>query len=287
MLRAVHLEDVRCTGSAHGGCQARCLLFWKEAWLEREGNPVQETALTPPRCTEQDLLIHTGSNPADAVEAEPPRYACQSTLLARATQPLRWWDLRQYFEDYTSGNACLSRITAALFFFLYHQLVSSGIGIGSALRWVYDTVQGWRGLPPYPIRTGKIMRGAPTPSVKLGVQPGDLVRIKPYEQILATIDEDGNNRGMFFDAEMAPFCGGTYRVLGRINKIIDESSGQMRHMKNECIVLDGVVCKACYAKHRRLCPRSIYPYWREIWLERVENGHPGPPDVTVSINQAR
>src|SRR5215470_15033948 len=30
---AVHLEGVRCDGSAHAGCQADCNLFWKEAWL--------------------------------------------------------------------------------------------------------------------------------------------------------------------------------------------------------------------------------------------------------------
>src|SRR5258708_29124462 len=30
---AVHLET-RCDGQAHGGCQAGCLLFWKEAWLK-------------------------------------------------------------------------------------------------------------------------------------------------------------------------------------------------------------------------------------------------------------
>ena len=30
--RAVHLET-RCSGQAHGGCQAGCLIFWKEAWL--------------------------------------------------------------------------------------------------------------------------------------------------------------------------------------------------------------------------------------------------------------
>src|SRR3954471_16129673 len=30
---AVHLET-RCDGSAHGGCQAGCLIFWKDAWLK-------------------------------------------------------------------------------------------------------------------------------------------------------------------------------------------------------------------------------------------------------------
>ena len=31
---AVHLE-LRCDGKAYGGCQAACLIFWKEAWLKR------------------------------------------------------------------------------------------------------------------------------------------------------------------------------------------------------------------------------------------------------------
>ena len=35
MERTVHLEGVRCDGSAHGGCQAGCLIFWKEGWLKR------------------------------------------------------------------------------------------------------------------------------------------------------------------------------------------------------------------------------------------------------------
>src|SRR6266481_3430540 len=31
--RTLHLET-RCDGRAHGGCQAGCLIFWKEAWLK-------------------------------------------------------------------------------------------------------------------------------------------------------------------------------------------------------------------------------------------------------------
>ena len=33
------------------------------------------------------------------------------------------------------------------------------------------------------------------------------------------------------------------------------------------IILDGVVCTADYNQY---CPRGIYPYWREIWLRRIE-----------------
>ena len=35
MQDAVFLTDLRCNGDAHGGCQAGCLIFWKEAWLRR------------------------------------------------------------------------------------------------------------------------------------------------------------------------------------------------------------------------------------------------------------
>src|SRR5262245_10983550 len=44
MNDAVHLE-LRCDGSAHGGCQAGCLLFWKTAWLK----PVDGQAATVAR----------------------------------------------------------------------------------------------------------------------------------------------------------------------------------------------------------------------------------------------
>ena len=35
MKNSVHLEGVRCDGEGHRGCQAGCLIFWKEAWLKR------------------------------------------------------------------------------------------------------------------------------------------------------------------------------------------------------------------------------------------------------------
>jgi len=34
MTDAVLLRETRCNGSGHGGCQAECRIFWKEAWLE-------------------------------------------------------------------------------------------------------------------------------------------------------------------------------------------------------------------------------------------------------------
>lgn len=267
MHRAVHLEDVRCDGAAHAGCQAACLIFWKDAWLKRaDGARVATTAAGA--CTEQDVQAATQrTQPGDT----EPLYACQSTRIPEATEPLRWWDLRQYAEDCTSGNVRPRDVVDAFAGFISAKIATAGLGLGSGVRWVYNTFQRTRGGTPYPWGVGRVHPGTRTPSVKLDLQPGELVRVRRHDDILETIDEAGNNRGMCWDPEMVPYCGGTYRVLRRVNQIIDEKTGRMQRLKNECIQLDGVVCRACYAKHRRFCPRGIFPYWREIWLERADS----------------
>jgi hypothetical protein len=106
------------------------------------------------------------------------------------------------------------------------------------------------------------------------------VRVKSHDEILRTITEENKNRGMSWDAEMVPYCGGTYRVLTRVSQIVDERTGKMQTLKNPCIILDNVVCQAKYSGCRMFCPRSIYPYWREIWLERVT-----PEPSAVGVDQ--
>src|SRR5206468_9375981 len=78
-----------------------------------------------------------------------------------------------------------------------------------------------------------------------------------------------SNRGLYFDAEMVPFCGRSFRVLQRVARIVNEKTGRMMEFKNPCIILEGVVCEAKYSECRLFCPRAIYSYWREIWLERI------------------
>jgi len=52
-----------------------------------------------------------------------------------------------------------------------------------------------------------------------------------------------------------------------IEKVIDEEPQKNDKTPERRHILDGVACEAKYAKCRPFCPRSIYPYWREIWLE--------------------
>jgi hypothetical protein len=98
------------------------------------------------------------------------------------------------------------------------------------------------------------------------------------------LDGNNKNRGMYFDAESVPFCDRTYRVKARISRIIDEKTGKMLHFKSDSIMLEDVFCQSRYSYRRMFCPRAIYPYWREIWLERVEEplGAHSPPDTASS-----
>jgi hypothetical protein len=94
---------------------------------------------------------------------------------------------------------------------------------------------------------------------------------------MQTINAKQRNRGLWFDVEMLPFCGQTFRVLRRVDKIINEKTGAMIHMPNGCLILEGVTCSGCYSRERLFCPRSIYPYWHEVWLKRLEkNRNPKP-----------
>ncbi len=105
-----------------------------------------------------------------------------------------------------------------------------------------------------------------TPVQTLDLQPGELVEVLSKEEIQETLDAKNCNRGLLFDSEMLRYCGGIYRVLRRVHRIIHEKTGKMLQMKNPCIVLEGVFCQSEY---HRLCPRAIYSYWRENWLKRA------------------
>src|SRR6266446_1830755 len=79
MASAVHLENNRCNGSAHDGCEAGCLIFWKEAWLRRlDSDPAPHDPapslngerLESVQCTE-DLLHSRVKTPAAPGESGP------------------------------------------------------------------------------------------------------------------------------------------------------------------------------------------------------------------------
>jgi hypothetical protein len=272
----IHL-DLRCDGSAHGGCQAACLLFWKEAWLKpqsdaagmganRVGRPLPSSS-SRSTCSERHVWTATRSDD----QTPDGRYFCQATELPRYTSRLRWWNPLQYLQDYRSGNVTIGRLICGFFYASYSYSTHPRLArIAPALHWVYDRLQSAWGGVPFPRRygTGNAVPG--TKAEPLGLAPGDLVRVKSYGDILATLDKNNKHAGLFFDAEMVPFCGSVYRVRDRIHRFIDEKSGKMSYLRTPAVILEHVWCKSRYSSCRMFCPRSIYSWWREAWLEKVE-----------------
>jgi hypothetical protein len=107
-------------------------------------------------------------------------------------------------------------------------------------------------------------------ATKLGLEVGEWVKIRSAGEILATLNDDRKNRGLVFEQEMLRHCGKTYRVLARLSRIIDEKSGKMIKLTNDCIALEGLTCRGLDNRKRLFCPRGPFFYWRESWLERAD-----------------
>jgi hypothetical protein len=288
MTDAVFLNDSRCDGEAYGGCEMRCAIIWKEAWLRRA--EVTESDSVSPRLGHLETLVGRATRRSLSSQgSSEPSYICQATQLPAATKPLLWWKPGQYLEDYRSGNVPLSDILARLAFLLYAELVATGVGFGSPLRWIYDKVQSLRGGVPYPREPGYLRAGGPTPSVNLGLQVGEVVRVKSREGILATVDEFLVNKGMGFHPEMMPYCGKTFRIKQRLHKLMNEKTGQLVELKNSCLVLEGADCYGRYAPPIN-CPRECFTYWREVWLERADSSAgqsdeaASPPSIETRVS---
>ncbi len=272
---AVHLEELRCSGAAHGGCEAACLLFWKTAWLKRVDGPTVNTSgaggsrITSPGLSEAELMALTQIEGTE----EDPLYVCQATQIPVATRPLKWWNILQYIEDVTSGNESLIELLRGAVYASVSALIKS-----VAHRWrihrivisLYDRIQSLRGGVPFPRKWGLVPDGEKTPVRDLNLTPGDIVRVRPYEEILGTLNRNNKNRGLYFDAEEVPYCGKSFRVRSRVSKIIDEHSGKMIPIKGNSVILEGAWCKGHYSNRRMYCPRAIFPIWRETWLERTD-----------------
>jgi len=173
-------------------------------------------------------------------------YICQSTELVRATSQLPIWDVRLYFRDLRAKTHSLAKLARILSYAVFLRLRR------------YLTGQS------HLVLEGRL---AITPRDALNLQPGELVRVKSKKEITSTLDRRGRNRGLAFTVEMVPFCGGTFRVLGRVENVVHEPSRRLLHLANT-VVLENVVCDGCHIL-RGGCARANYLYWREIWLERV------------------
>jgi hypothetical protein len=233
----VLLEGLRCSGVDHGGCQRGCMLFWKEAWLRR----VADIADLQAGSTQDEAALRTRLR----TQADGTRFICQSTELQRATVKMSQFQrLQKCLEAVWSGSR------------------------GPLEMFVLISVAFWSKLRRWFRPTTPQGNQKSTPTEALGLRPGELVEVKPVSEILATLDAKGRNRGLQFDLLLNSYCRRQYRVRQRLDRMIMESSGEMRSVQNT-VTLEGTTCLCAYVAVGG-CPRQELVYWREIWLKRVD-----------------
>ena len=252
MHDTVYLEDLRCDGSRHGGCQAGCKLYWKESWLRRvDGSSDQAEAAAHRGVAELESVAMAGVS-AGREPAENGRelWRCQATEAFEASTVLKTSKISQYWREFRNGNFPALRFIRLL-----------------ARAFVLEASNRLGLLKPLPLHGPG---GEATSSCSRNIQPGERVRVKAPAQIAATLDEEGMNRGLSFDREMLPYCGRTFTVKDRVERIIDDKTGRMLRLPKDCLILDGAVCSGERSAGRWFCPREIYPFWREAWVEQVD-----------------
>ena len=270
MRDAVFLDNLRCDGAVHGGCQARCLFFWKTAWLiPVESSTMPARAIGPARRNETKCSLKQLQDATHKVtETGEVRYFCQATEHLAATEPLRPLAMWHFVEDVRTRNARPQHVLKVLGLHLVWRLRKLRRGWRASV-WLYARIHRLLTGRPDPFREGLIPKGAPTPEERLDLRPGELVEVKSHDEILQTLNVELRNRGLAYNTEMTPVCGGKFRVAQRITRLIEEKSGRMITMKNPCITLEGVYCQALYTHYSLLCTRRVTPYFREAWLRRA------------------
>ena len=233
----VLLDGLRCSGLDHDGCQRGCMIFWREAWLEK----VKDARI-------QSSPLLAGKDKLRArleTSAGPGVFFCQSSQLQKVSDRLSHLQrIKNCFGAVRVGNC-------------------SVFGMAKRLAvWAW-----WKGrqklMGPHPRGKQK-----PTPVESLNLQPGDLVEVKTLAEITKTLDKNGKNRGLHFSADMRLFCGKQFRVSSRADRLIAEMTGQMGGFSHT-VILEGLTCDSNYYAFGG-CPRMDFLYWREIWLKRVD-----------------
>jgi hypothetical protein len=232
----VVLDGLRCSGESHDGCQRACVFFWKKAWLRKADASTPTIGIDRLQAETLRAKLKTMSSPT--------HYVCQSTELARATEPMtRAKIFAKCVSEIRSGSRGLFEMTKLIV----------------APLWRKAT----RKIPRKQL-AGPLKR---TPVGNLELQPGEWVTIKPATEIAKTLDNRGRNRGLTCDYGMSNHSGERLRVRHRLDRMISEPTAEMRRVE-ATVVLEGLNCTCANVVGG--CPRQDFIYWREIWLERLE-----------------
>jgi hypothetical protein len=115
------------------------------------------------------------------------------------------------------------------------------------------------------------------------LQKGDWVKVRSLSEIIATLNHWKQVKGCAFMSEMAEYCGSTHRVLKNMKRFLDERDYLIKKSSG-IILLEGVICQGTAEFGR--CDRACFHFWRDEWLEKVEEPLYPQPDVSAKRLQA-
>lgn len=105
----------------------------------------------------------------------------------------------------------------------------------------------------------------------LHLKSGEKVRVKSYEDIVLTLDDNKKYQGLAFTPAQKQYCGRVFTVLKRLENVFDERRWKMFRIEHT-VLLENVVCdgKGGAEKEWNGCDRNCLLWWKEAWLERVD-----------------
>jgi hypothetical protein len=115
-----------------------------------------------------------------------------------------------------------------------------------------------------------------TDSTSISFRPGDLVEVRPWSEIVPTLDDQGTLENLPFMPEMLAFCGRQFRVSRQAFKTCVDDK-EMRQLENT-VFLEAVRCNG---KDHGGCGKACLIFWKEAWLKPAgapasTNGFPRP-----------
>lgn len=96
---------------------------------------------------------------------------------------------------------------------------------------------------------------------------GDLVYVKSEKDIRKTLDRWNHLKGCGFMDEMWKYCGTKQKVFKPVKQFLDERD----YLKKKCsgiVILEGLICEGTRGFGK--CDRACYFFWREEWLEKID-----------------
>lgn len=96
---------------------------------------------------------------------------------------------------------------------------------------------------------------------------GDIVKVRSWDEIQATLDPFKELKGCAFLPEMKQYCSTNQRVLQVMERFLDERDYKVKKVRG-VVLLEGIICRGTPVFGR--CDRCCHLFWRVEWLEKVE-----------------